>query len=182
MEALISEEYGLEDGDDMSDASKAKIKVNGNSAKKSLTKLYDGIEIPKAVDWEASRTELKDSWGEPVKEIIDGIKSLELTDEFSFEVTDAMKKGMVETAINELLASQTKVSENAAADVAGKVRSKILEKNFDSIVKALSNDMKEKAKAEMRKEVHNDEDLNSDTRTETDKGEAMSGADFFKSL
>jgi len=182
VDELIAEEYGLNEDDELSGAAKAKIKVNGNNAKKTLAKLYDGIEIPKAVDWESGRAALKSAWESPLKDLVDGITELKLTEEFSFNVSPEMKAGMVEEALNEVLSSQTKVSEEAAGVIAGKVRSKILEKNFDKIVKVLTDEISEREKERWRKEVHNDTGVNNDSRAEGASDGVMTGAEWMKSL
>lgn len=181
MEALISRDYGLVDGvEEQSAADKAKVKVDGNRAKKSLSKLYDGIEIPKAVDLEAIRTEQKDSWSPTLKELEDGIDEIKVTKDFTFKVSPEMKKGMADKYMNKLLSSQTKVSESAAAEIAGKMRTEILVKNLDKIWEVATAEISEREKEKWRKEVHNDSDLNNDKRAEGDDsdGEAMTGKEF----
>lgn len=179
---LIEEEYGIED-EDQTAAQKGKLKIEANKSKKTLAKLYDGIELPKAVDIESMKTELKESWSTPLKEVVDGITELKMTEDFSFAVTDDMKDGMIDSEMNQLLANHTNVSEEAASEIAGKIRTRLFEKNADKIMKVYADQVREKAREEWRKEVHNDKDLNNDVRTgSSNDGKIMSGKEFMDSI
>lgn len=172
VEELISEEYGIEgDVSELSGAARAKLKVNANTAKKELSKLYDGIEIPESVNWEEQREQFKESWSEPLRQIVEGIDKIQLREDLSFDITPDMKEGMYDGFLSELMASQVKPSEETAGQIAGRIRGEILEQNLDKVIEVISKDIREKEKEALRKEVHNDTDVNNDTRPEkTDDG------------
>lgn len=176
VEELISEEYGIDgDVDELGGAAKAKLKVNANTAKKELSKLYDGIELPESVDWEAQRTQLKESWNEPLKQVVEGIDKIQLTEDLSFDITPEMKEGMYDSFLSEVLAGQVKPSEETAGQIAGRIRGEILEHNLDKVIDVISKDIREKEKEALRKEVHNDTDVNNDTRPERDDDGVLEG-------
>ena len=176
VEALISEEYGLEgEPDEWSNAAKAKMKVAANNAKKSLGNLYKGIEIPEKVDWDAKREEFKGSWEKPLTDIVDGVDKIQLTEDLAFDVTPDMKEGMKDDFMNQLLVSQALPSEEAAASIVGHMRSKILESQFDKVMKVVSDAADERAKEKYRKEIHNDTDVNNETRVEGKDDEVLEG-------
>lgn len=183
VKALLEREYGMEDGmEEMDTASKAKLKVDGNASRKSLGKLYDGIEVPKAVNFEEQLTAKREAWNTPVKEIVEGIDKLQITEDFAFDIKSEDKAGMTDSLLQYALATQSDVSEATAGQLAGMARSTLLEKNLDKIMKAYGDNEREKAREEWRKEVHNDKDLNNDKRSAKTSGEAMSGKEFMDSI
>lgn len=176
VEALILDEYGLEgEPDEWSNAAKGKMKVAANNAKKSLGNLYKGIEIPEKVDWDAKREEFKGSWEKPLTDIVDGVDKIQLTEDLAFDVTPDMKEGMKDGFMNQLLVSQALPSEEAAASIVGAMRSKILESQFDKVMKVVSDAADERAKEKYRKEIHNDTDINNETRVEGKDDEVLEG-------
>lgn len=169
VEELVKSELGVEDfeQEEWDTLPKAKMKKLASDAKKSLSKLYDGIEIPKAVDYAESREGLKQTWNEPIKATIDGITKLELSENLAFDLTSEMKEGLESEIMNEILVSQAKPTEETLAEVSGRIRSKLLERNMDSVLKVVENTIEERIKAEYQKKVHNTSDLNESKRTDS---------------
>lgn len=183
VKALLEKEYGLEDGvEEMDVASRAKLKVDGNASRKSLEKLYEGIEVPKEVNLEEKIAAKREAWSTPVKDIVESIDKLQITEDFAFEIKPEDRSGMSDSLLQYALATQADVSEATASQLAGMARSTLLEKNLDKIMKAYGDNEREKAREEWRKEVHNDKGLNNDKRSVKKDGEAMSGKEFMDSL
>jgi hypothetical protein len=185
VEELVMSELGVDDmnREEWDSLPKAKMKKMATEAKKNLSKMYEGIEVPKAVDFQSSREGLKESWNDPLKAVVDGITSLELSEDLKFDLTSEMKNGLETELMNELLISQTKPTEEALAAVAGRMRSKILERNFDSVLKVVRDTIREEEKAALEKKVHNTSDLNESTRSEsTTTNEALSGRDLLNAF
>lgn len=165
--ALIEADYGdLEGGlENMDAAARAKLKINATSSKKSLGALFEGIEIPKAVNFEEQLATRKENWETPVKDITDGIDKLQLTEDFAFDIKDDMKDGLSSELLSYALQSGADINEESGKQLAGMARSLLLERNIDKIMKAYGDDIREKAREEIRKEVHNDKPLNEDKRS-----------------
>ena len=166
---LILDRFGLS-AEELSEGNldtltKNKIKLEAKLAKSGLEKMYDGIEVPKKADLSQTRTVLKESWAAPIKEIVKGIDKLSLAEGFDFTVTDEMKQGLAEEYLSEVSNGLIKPSEETASVIAGKMRSQLRDKYFDKIIQTVQADAREKAKAEMKAEVHNTKPLNEQTRT-----------------
>jgi hypothetical protein len=170
-EAYLLNKYGIEEfGDEDIDIGvQATIDVDVHDAKKNLSSLYDGIDIPTKTDYATARTQLKDSWNEPLMEIVKGIDKIQVAEGLSdFVVTEKMKEGLVESTMQWLMSKQIKPSEDAAANIVGQIKDRIVLDNIDKVIKSAEADITEKVKAEMRKDIHNDKPLNESSRaTET---------------
>ena len=166
-EAYLFKKYDVEsfDFNDMDLGLKAQIKVDVKNAKERLAKLYDGIDIPQKVDWETARTQVKQSWEKPLDEIVKGIKTIKLDEEIDFVVTDEMKAGLYDSVLSELVAKQTKPSKEVGEQLYAALQDKIVLSNMDKVIKSMKADIYEKAKEQLRKEVHNDKPLNESSRT-----------------
>ena len=165
-EAYLMKHYNVEgfEDEDLDVATKASIKVEARTAKERLNKLYEGINIPEKRDWKEARQQLKDSWNKPVEEAVKGINKIKLAEGLDFNVTDAMKDGLYEESLNEILISGVKPSEAALGDIVSRINDKIVLRYMDDVVKSLTNDITEKVKAEYRSKYHNDKPFNSDAR------------------
>lgn len=165
---FMRDKYGVEDfNEELDDAAVAKIKVDAHDAKKNLSDLYNGINIPEKVDWETARTQLKQSWKKPLSETLKSLDKIELSEDISFVVEDDMKKGIEEAVMSELVLNGIKPSEEALGAIIGSVKDKILLNNMDTVMKSVESDLREKIKSELRTEVHNDKPVNNDNRGET---------------
>lgn len=178
--ALINAEYeGLEDGlDSMYTAARAKLKVNANASKKALGQLFEGIEIPTAVDFEAQLAARKEAWESPVKTITEGIDKLQLTEDFAFDVKPEMKAGLESELLSYALTSGADIGEESGKQIAGMARSLLLERNIDKIMKAYGDDIREQEREAIRQKVHNDKPLNSDKRPQGDSDGVLTGKEF----
>jgi len=150
--------------DDIEDGVKTTIKVDAIDAKREVSKLYDGIEVPSKTDYETARTQLKESWEKPIPELIKSIDKIQLDEGVDFVVTDEMKDGLTESTLNWVMSKQIAPSEEAGAELAGMIKDQILLKNIDKVIKSVKADLAEQVKSETRKEIHNDKPLSEDTR------------------
>jgi hypothetical protein len=139
------------------------IKIDAKSAKSSLKGLYADIKIPEVVDFEESSAKLKEVWSSPLNEISKGIDKIKVAEGLDFIVSEDMKAGLVEEVMQEVLSSRIKPSEETGAELVGKMRSKILERNMDAVVENLRKSIEEEYKAKYRGMVHNSEPLNNGT-------------------
>jgi len=168
-DAYMSKHYDVDDFSDELDAGvSATLKVDGKDAKNSLGKLYDGIEVPEKVDYETARTQLKDSWDNPISELVKGIDKIQLEEGLDFVVTDAMKEGMEEATLQYVMSKQMSPSEDAGAQIAGMIREQLVVQNLSQILKSAKADWQEQFKADTRSKIHNDRPLNDSTRSEKD--------------
>lgn len=167
-DAVLAKKYEVEDWDseEMDKATVGLLKIDANEAKKRLSSLYKDINIPEKTNFEEARQQLKESWNKPLDELVKGIDKLSLAEGLDVSVTDSMKEGLVEETMSDLLSKGIKPSEATLQQIAGSVRTKILERNMDSVIKSITNDLSEKIKAEVRAEVHNDKPLNNGSRGE----------------
>ena len=168
VEELVKADLGVDDliVDEWDALPKAKMKRMASEARKSLGELYNGIEIPKAVDIQSRNENLTSVWNEPLKATIDGITSLGLSEDTKFDLTSEMKEGLQQEIMSEILISGIKPSEEALGDIAGKIRSKMLERNLDAILKVVDDAANEKWKAHYQGKVHNTSPLNNDKRVD----------------
>lgn len=168
-DAYLMRHYDLDDLDseEMDAATRASIKVDVKNAKKRLSDLYQGIDIPTKVDFEAARTQLKESWSSPLDQIVKGIDKIQLEEGFDFVVTDDMKQGLFEETLSEIMIRQLKPGQDSASQIVGAIKDKIVLRNIDKVVKSLTSDIREKIKAEVRAEIHNDKPLNNTSRSAT---------------
>ena len=171
-DAYLLKKYDVDDfsSEDLDVGVKATMKVDVKTAKDGLNKLYDGIEIPTKTDYEAARTQLKESWDNPLNELVKGIDKIQIAEGLDFSVTDEMKEGLKESSLSWLMSKQVKPSEEAAANLVGQIKDQIVLKNIDKVVKSITADLKEQMKAGERTEYHNDTPLNDSSRT-TDQTE-----------
>jgi len=168
-EDYLLNKYGIEDfGDDMEERTKTVIKVDAKDARKEVLKLYEGISVPTKTDYEAARTQLKQSWERTIPEIVKSIDKIQIAEGIDFVVTDDMKKGMDAYVESLVLSKQIKPSEAAGAEILGHLKDEILIRNIGNVVKSMENDLREKIKAETRAYLHNDKPLDEGNRgTET---------------
>ena len=169
VEAILKDKYGIDEDTPLSEVdqlTRNKIALDSKKAKESLKSLYSDIKIPEKVDWEGQKTATKDQWSTPLQAIVDGITEIQLADGVSLSVDDAMKNGMYDSALNGLISGQVGVSEDAASRISGQIRSQLLEKNMDKVVKVIQANAEEKAKEKYRERVHNDGQLNEDVKAE----------------
>ena len=163
-EAYYNKKYDIDEDTDVDPATRAIIKKDVKVAQERLSKMYEGIELPKQVDFEADLAQRKESWKNPLSELVKGIDKIQLSQDVDFVVDAAMKEGLENEVLSELLASGVAVNKDTLANVAGAVRDRILSRNMDKVIESVYNDLKEKVKAEVRAEVHNDKPLNNQTR------------------
>ena len=167
-DALLLKQYEIADftTDDMDLGTKTMIEVAAQDARKLLTSKFDGIDVPTKVDYETARTQIKESWNTPLKQIVDGIDKIQLEDGVDFVVTDEMKEGLYDRTINGLMAKQVKPSEDAGANISAAMKDQLLLDNMGKVVKSIFADAREQVKSETRKEVHNDQPLKDTSRSE----------------
>ena len=166
--AYLSDKYNTEDFEEMDAASKAKMKLDVKSAKSRLDKLYEGIEIPQKIDHETARTQLKESWKNPVNELVKTLDKIPVAEGVDFVVTEEMKEGLLEETLAEIANSGLKPSEDTLRQIKGHLTDRLILHNMDKFVKGVMTDAMEKAKAELRKQVHNDKPLSTATRVSED--------------
>lgn len=166
-EAVLLHKYGLDElnMEDADSGLQAVMKVDAIDARNSVSDLYTGIEIPTKVDYEASRVELKQSWENPVSEIVKSIDKIQLAEGIDFVVTDEMKQGLEESTLAWVMSKQIKPSDDSGAAIIGQLKDQIILNNLDNVVKSISTDLTEKIKAETRSTIHNDKPLDESTRT-----------------
>ena len=167
--AYVNDRYGIESGEELDVAASAKLKVDAKDAKSRLSKLYEGIDIPKAVDIEGSRTTRKEAWNTPLREVVKGIDKIAIAEGVDFVVDDTMKSGLEEEIMSELLISGVNPTEETLKSVVGLAKDRLVLRNIDKVVKSIEGDLREKIKAEVRTEVHNDKPLNNDTRSDAQR-------------
>jgi len=167
VEAILKDKYGIDEDTPLSEVdqlTKNKIALDSKKAKESLKSLYSDIKIPEKVDWESRKTAIKDQWDSPLRAIVDGITEIQVADGISLSVDDSMKEGLFDSTLNGLVSRQVGVSEDAASDISGDIRTKLFLQNTDKIVKVIQADAEEKAKAKYRERVHNDKPLSDDAK------------------
>jgi len=165
-QAYLQRKYEVDEfnSDDLELGTRAAIKKDVNDAKRELGKLYDGINIPDKVDFETARTQLKESWETPLKELVNGIDKIQIEEGLDFVVTDDMKEGLISESMNEMITNGIKPSEDAASKLIGKLKDKIILNNIDKFVKSLKADLSERLKAETRADIHNDKPFKEDIK------------------
>ena len=172
---LLADRYGvtveeLSEGD-LSGVVKNKLKLDGKQAKEGLNKLYEGIDIPKKVDVNQVRTEVKTAWEAPLKEIVKGIDKISIAEGLDFVVTDDMKEGLYDEYLQSLGNSMTKPSVDIGKQIAGEMRKALLIDNIDKLAQFIDKQSEEKWKAHFKAQVHNPNPLN-----ESPKGEGKTNA------
>lgn len=179
-EAYLLKKYDVDDFNEIEDlATKTTIDIDGGEAKERLGHLYDGIDVPQKVDFAAAREQLQTSWSEPMQQLLDGVDKIHLTESVDFVVEDAMKEGLLNEAMNEVLTNGIQPSEEAGAAIIASFRGKILERNMGKVVESIEKDVAEKIKSDTRKEMHNDKDVKDTSRTTSGK---MSTDDAIRSV
>lgn len=162
-EELLNDKYNFDGDFEAADRStKNRILLDAKDARKSLRSMYDGIKIPDVQDWESKVQSHVDSWSNPAKELVNGISELKLSEEYSFVVDPSSKDGLVEEVLDDLVKNQVELTPEALQKAAGDVRTKLMERNMDKIIKHLETVITEKEKEKLRKEIHNDKPLNTD--------------------
>jgi len=166
---LIADKYGvsieeLEDYESLDRKVKNKIKLDGQSARGDLKKLYDGIDVPQKVDLNQVRADIKTSWESPLKEMVKGIDKLSIAEGLDFIVTDEMKAGLFEERLSQLSNGLVKPTTEVAQELASEIRKELLTKNLDKIVQFIDKTSEEKWKAHFRGAVHNTTPLNDQNR------------------
>lgn len=167
-EIFLSSKYGVDgfSADDIDDSVKTVMKVDAIDARRNVEKLYEGIDVPTKTDYEAAREQLKDSWKEPIPELVKGIDKIQIAEGLDFIVTDDMKEGLAENALSFVMSKQMKPSEEVGASIVGQLKDSIILNNMDKVVKSIRADLAEEFKAETRKTIHNDKPLDDSTRSE----------------
>lgn len=163
-EAYYNKKYDIDEDTDVDPATRATIKKDVKVAQERLSKMYEGIELPKQVDFEADLAQRKESWKTPLAELVKGIEKVPILPEFDFVVEPEMKDGLIEKILSELLSSGVPLSKEALKNAAGRANDLLVLENMDKVAESMYNDLKEKVKAEVRAEVHNDKPLNNQTR------------------
>jgi len=169
VEELVMSELGVDDlnQEEWESLPKAKMKKMAKDAKSKLSSLYEGIEIPKAVDIQTDRETRKTTWEKPVDALVDGITKLELSEDLAFDLTSDM---------NNVLMSRKELSEDNLGQLAGAARSYLLEQNFDSVLQVIRDTISEQEKEKWQAKVHNPSALNESKRSEAPSdGGALKG-------
>lgn len=164
---MLRMKYGIEEDLPMEDWTRAQrnmVTQDSLKAKDSLKGLYNDIKIPEKVDYKSLQAQNKESWNQPLNDTINGIEELKLTEDFSFKLTPEMKQGMHEEFLNEIASSNKRLSEDTLSEIAGELRSRMLERHLDKVISAVDARAEERVKAEYRKKVHNEQPLNTETR------------------
>lgn len=160
-EELLQEKYGyIDDPESMTRVQKNQLMLDAKQARARLNSLYEGITIPDATSWEGATQRVRDSWSKPAQDLVDGINELQLSDGLNFVVDPSSKEGILEEVLAELSRNRVDLNEEALRNVAGIVRTRLVERNLDKIISHVSTTAAEKAKAELRAQVHNDTSLN----------------------
>lgn len=164
-ELYLFNKYGIDDfSDEIDERTKVSIKVDAKDARASVSKLYDGIELPKKTDISEARTQLKQSWERAIPELVKSIDKIPLEDGVDFVVTDDMKKGLDSYVESLIMSKQIKPSEAAGAELRGHLIDRILINNIGSVVKSMKADLMEQVKAENRAYLHNDKPIDEGNR------------------
>ena len=164
---MLRIKYGIEEDLPMEDWTRAQrnmVAQDSLKAKDSLKELNNDIKVPERVDYKSLQAQNKESWNQPLTDTINGIDEIKLTEDFSFKLTPEMKQGLHEEFINEIASSNKRLSEDTLSEVAGELRSRMLERHLDKVISAVDARAEERVKAEYRKKVHNEQPLNTDTR------------------
>jgi len=165
-DAYLLQKYNVDEFnfDDMDIGVKAAIKVDAKNAKEKLGEMYKDIKVPEKADYETVRTQLKETWNEPINEIIKGIDKIELGDGLDFVVTDDMKEGLTDQYLSYVMSKQIKPSTEAGADLMVMAKKQIVLDNIDKVVKSIESDLREKINSEVKSEIHNDKPFNNDAK------------------
>lgn len=152
VEELLMDRYGIDDADpsDWDTKTINKVKVEAKAAKERLNSLFSDIKLPERIDVADMKNTLKETWSSPVNEIVKGIDKLSLAEGVDFVVTDEMKKGIEEEVLSELVLSGVKPSEEEGQKIAASVRTRLLERNLDGIVKFMRSSIEEQVKETYR--------------------------------
>lgn len=166
VQELLMDKYGVDTDnfDEFDQKTRNLIKLDSQKAKLGLKSVYDGIELPRKVDFETSRTQLKEVWQTPLQEIVKGIDTIKIADGIDFSVPDDLKEGLLEETMNELLKSRTSPSVDAGVEIASKLRSKILERGMDKVVAHIKSTVEAQVKEQYRAKVENTEPVNNSSR------------------
>lgn len=170
---LLMDKYNVDDLDWESLDVKTKnlIRIDAKSAKGNLKGLFSDITVPEVVDTQLVTKQLKDTWSNPMTELVKGIDKIKLAEGMDFVVSDDMKQGLLEEAMEDVVRGQVKPTKETASQVAGALRTKILERNMDKVVEFMRSSLEEQIKDKYRQKVHNTEPLNNGVGSaETEKG------------
>lgn len=152
VEEFLMDKFGIVDADpsDWDTKTINKVKVEAKAAKARLNDLFADIKLPERVDVADTRNALKEMWSSPVNEIVKGIDKLSLAEGVDFVVTDEMKKGIEEEVLSELVLSGVKPSEEEGQKIAASIRTRLLERNLDNVVKFMRSSIEEQVKETYR--------------------------------
>jgi len=160
-EELIQAQYDFDgDMESLTRITRNKMMLDAKEARKTLSSLYEGIEIPDTKSWESTQQSIRDNWSVPAKDLVDGITKLQLSEDLEFVVDPATKQGILEEVLNEVSKNRIDVNESAMRDIAGIVRTRLVERNLDNILKHVRTTATEAERERLRKEIHNDAPLN----------------------
>lgn len=158
---LLNEKYNFDgDFETAERSTKNRILLDAKEARKSLKSLFEGIEIPDVQDWESKIQSTRDGWRVPAKELVDGISELQLSEDYSFTVDPSSKASLYEEVLEDLVRNQVDLTPEALQIAAGAVRTKLMERNMDKIIKHLESVITEKNNESWRQKIHNDTPLN----------------------
>lgn len=160
-EELIQSEYDFDgDMENLTRVTRNKMMLNAKEARKNLSKLYEGIEIPDTKSWESTEQSIRDRWTNPARDLVEGITTLQLSEGLEFVVDPASKQGILDEILSEVTRGRVDVNEAAMRDIAGIVRTRLVERNLDKIIQHVRITAAEAEKERLRKEIHNDTPLN----------------------
>jgi len=161
---LLMDKYGVDTDswDSMDTKVKNQIKLDAKAARASLKGLYDGIELPRAVDPVTRSSQLKEVWESPLKDIVSGIDKLHIAEGIEFAVPEDLRSGIAEELMTEVVRGRMTPSVEVGAELAARARERILMRNLDKIVAHVENLADAKAKEKYRAKVENNEPVNNE--------------------
>lgn len=159
---LLLDKYGIEDDkwDDFDLKTKNRIKLDAKTAKANLKGLYADIKIPEKVDFNESRTQLEQTWKDPLKLTVEGLDKIQLAEGLDFTVTSEMKAGLEDELMGDILGGWLKPNKETAEAVIGKAREMLLIRNLDKVIDHISKTKDAEIKEIYRAKYENREPLN----------------------
>lgn len=165
VDELLRDKYGIE-GDYEQQDTKAKnlIKIDAKNAKANLKRLYEGIEVPKAVNIEESRTQLRDAWDTPLKQMVEGLNKIKVAEGLDFTVTGEMKKGLEEELMTAVLNGWVRPSKDSASELMAYATDKLLMRNMDTVISHITKTKEVELREKIRAELENRAPLNNESK------------------
>lgn len=180
---LLMDKYNV-DGDNWDEfdtKTRNLIKLDAKQAKASLKSVFDGIELPREVNFEQSKQQLKDVWQSPLTEIVKGVDKIKIADGIDFAVSDDMKSGILEEAMNEIISNRVSPSKDSGAELASTIREKILIRNLDKVLAHHRSVVESEVKAQYRAKIENNEPVNNGSKDAQSEGN-KAALDWLKNL